>query len=45
MSKGIFITGTDTGVGKTIVAATISMILKKRGIKRWSNEARNQRVR
>lgn len=32
MAKGIFITGTDTGVGKTIVAAGIIRALKKRGI-------------
>lgn len=30
-SKGIFITGTDTGVGKTIVAATLARLLKMRG--------------
>jgi dethiobiotin synthetase len=29
--KGIFITGTDTGVGKTIVAATLARLLKMRG--------------
>lgn len=33
MSKGIFITGTDTGVGKTIVSATIIRVLIKKGIK------------
>jgi dethiobiotin synthetase len=32
MSKGIFVTGTDTGVGKTIVAATLARLLKKRSI-------------
>lgn len=32
MSNGIFITGTDTGVGKTIVAATLARILKLRGV-------------
>lgn len=32
MSKGIFVTGTDTGVGKTIVAATLARLLKKRGM-------------
>ncbi len=32
MSRGIFITGTDTGVGKTAVAAGIAMMLKERGI-------------
>lgn len=30
--KGLFITGTDTGVGKTIVAAAIALALKKEGI-------------
>ncbi|BDV43167.1 ATP-dependent dethiobiotin synthetase BioD [Geotalea uraniireducens] len=30
--RGIFITGTDTGVGKTIVTATIARLLKNRGI-------------
>lgn len=33
MTKGIFITGTDTGVGKTIVAATLARILTLKGIK------------
>lgn len=33
MSKGIFITGTDTGVGKTIVSAAIIRALVKKGIK------------
>jgi dethiobiotin synthetase len=32
MSRGIFIAGTDTGVGKTAVAAGIAMMLKERGI-------------
>ncbi len=32
MSKGVFITGTDTGVGKTIVAAGIIRALKRKGI-------------
>jgi dethiobiotin synthetase len=31
-SKGIFITGTDTGVGKTIVATVIARLLKMRGV-------------
>ncbi|MDP3920039.1 MAG: dethiobiotin synthase [Candidatus Omnitrophota bacterium] len=30
---GIFITGTDTGVGKTVVAAGLAMALKSRGMK------------
>jgi len=29
--KGIFITGTDTGVGKTVVAAAIARLLKEQG--------------
>lgn len=31
-SKGIFITGTDTGVGKTVVSAVIARLLNRRGI-------------
>jgi dethiobiotin synthetase len=31
-AKGIFITGTDTGVGKTVVAATLARLLKTRGV-------------
>ena len=31
--KGIFITGTDTGVGKTVAAAAIARLLRNRGIK------------
>ncbi len=31
MNHGIFITGTDTGVGKTLVAAAVALALKKRG--------------
>jgi dethiobiotin synthetase len=30
--KGLFITGTDTGVGKTIVASAIVRVLKARGV-------------
>jgi len=30
--KGIFITGTDTGVGKTVVAATVARLLRQRGV-------------
>ncbi|SNB45597.1 dethiobiotin synthase [Geobacter sp. DSM 9736] len=30
-AKGIFITGTDTGVGKTVVAAAIARMLRSRG--------------
>lgn len=32
MKGGIFITGTDTGVGKTFVAAALALYLKKRGL-------------
>lgn len=32
MYKGIFITGTDTGVGKTFVAAGLIRVMKERGI-------------
>lgn len=31
-SRGIFVTGTDTGVGKTIVAATLARLLRINGI-------------
>ena len=39
MNRGIFITGTDTGVGKSIVAATLARLLRMRG-----DEARPQRL-
>lgn len=32
MSKGIFVTGTDTGIGKTLVAAGILVYLRKKGV-------------
>ena len=32
MSRGIFITGTDTGVGKTVVAAALARLLRMRGL-------------
>ena len=32
LSKGIFITGTDTGVGKTIVSSTLARLLRMKGI-------------
>lgn len=32
MSRGLFVTGTDTGVGKTIVTATLARILRLRGV-------------
>jgi dethiobiotin synthetase len=31
-SRGVFITGTDTGVGKTLVAATLARLLRTKGI-------------
>lgn len=31
-SRGIFVTGTDTGVGKTIVAAALARLLRERGV-------------
>ncbi|MBI2167549.1 MAG: dethiobiotin synthase [Candidatus Omnitrophica bacterium] len=31
--KGIFITGTDTGVGKTVVGAGLALVLKERGLR------------
>ena len=33
MAKGVFITGTDTGVGKTVIAAGLALALKGRGIR------------
>lgn len=33
MKPGIFITGTDTEVGKTVIAAGLALVLKDRGIK------------
>jgi len=33
MSKGLFITGTDTGVGKTLVASGIAALLKSWGVR------------
>lgn len=33
MKPGIFITGTDTGVGKTVVAAGLALALRERGMK------------
>ncbi len=33
MSKGYFITGTDTGVGKTVVTALLASALSKRGLR------------
>lgn len=32
MNKGLFITGTDTGVGKTVVTAGLALLLRKRGL-------------
>ena len=32
MTKGVFITGTDTGVGKTVVAVGLVHLLKARGL-------------
>lgn len=32
LKKGIFITGTDTGVGKTIVSATLARFMRSKGI-------------
>ena len=33
MAKGIFIVGTDTGVGKTVVAAGLALVLRERGVR------------
>jgi dethiobiotin synthetase len=32
MNRGVFVTGTDTGVGKTLVTAALAMAFKKRGL-------------
>lgn len=32
MNRAIFVTGTDTGVGKTIVTATLALLLRERGL-------------
>lgn len=32
-AKGLFITGTDTGVGKTLIAGAIARLLKQQGLK------------
>jgi dethiobiotin synthetase len=32
VNRGVFITGTDTGVGKTVVAATLARLLRIRGL-------------
>jgi dethiobiotin synthetase len=32
MAKGFFITATDTGVGKTVVAAALIRLLKREGL-------------
>jgi dethiobiotin synthetase len=32
MNSAVFITGTDTGIGKTVVAAGLALALKKRGL-------------
>jgi len=33
MSKGYFITGTDTGVGKTVVTALLASVLRRQGLR------------
>src|SRR5438552_15539069 len=33
MSKGCFITGTDTGVGKTVVTAALATALREQGLR------------
>ncbi|MER3488190.1 MAG: dethiobiotin synthase, partial [Chloroflexota bacterium] len=30
--RGIFVTGTDTGVGKTVVTAALAVALRRRGL-------------
>lgn len=36
MGKLLFVTGTDTGVGKTVFTSALSLWLRKRGIKAWA---------
>ncbi|HEU4686318.1 MAG TPA: dethiobiotin synthase [Nitrospira sp.] len=31
IARGVFVTGTDTGVGKTVVAAALALLLKRQG--------------
>jgi dethiobiotin synthetase len=33
MNRGLFITGTDTGVGKTVLTGAIAAVLRERGVK------------
>src|SRR5512138_1142538 len=33
VAEGIFITGTDTGVGKTVVSTALALLLRQRGCK------------
>ena len=33
MKKGVFVTGTDTGVGKTVVSSAIALGLQQKGVK------------
>jgi len=33
VAKGIFITGTDTGVGKTVVSTALAILLRQKGVK------------
>ena len=32
MNRAIFVTGTDTGVGKTVVTAALALLLRERGV-------------
>ena len=45
MPKGIFITGTDTGVGKTAVAVGLVHLLKTRGLDVGCHESCGNRAR
>ena len=36
---GVFVTGTDTGVGKTLVTAALALALKRFGTQRGRDEA------
>ena len=32
MEKGVFVTGSDTGVGKTVIAGAIAAVIKAHGL-------------
>ena len=36
--QSVFVTGTDTNVGKTVIGACIARAAKKSGVNGWRNE-------